>query len=378
LKERMNGRGSMITGKNKTGCRKPGIVYHRTMLMLDGKYTKKIDYDKLPILKPSRHIVLNNEHPEWKFQLHNYLLYYDNRFWCMWSFGPEEEALVGQSILFSTSRDAINWEKPEILAQPQDKGFGYIARGFWIYDNKLFALAAYFTGPGAFGKGKKLSLHAYQWKNKRWQFYGKVFDDTINNFPPDILYNGKWMMTRRDVLMNVYALIGGENSFNEWKSYPVVKQKNRLNFLPDEPFWWKIDNGNIVMFLRDNSGKRKIFRCFSTDNGKTWTHPVKTNFPNATSKFFGLKTSRKYRVFISNANRYMNVLRKQMHLSISMDGNIFTGIARIDIPSDGRATLQYPHAIEYKEDLFIAFSRNKKDIELITVPLERIEKIFNL
>jgi len=40
--------------------------------------------------------------------------------------------------------------------------------------------------------------------------------------------------------------------------------------------------------------------------------------------------------------------------------------------------LQYPHAIEYKEDLFIAFSRNKKDIELITVPLERIEKIFNL
>ncbi|HOL49075.1 MAG TPA: hypothetical protein PLW07_00695, partial [bacterium] len=113
-------------------------------------------------------------------------------------------------------------------------------------------------------------------------------------------------------------------------------------------------------------------------NGKTWTNPVKTNFPNATSKFFGLITSRKFRVFVSNANRNMNILRRQMHLSVSTDGRVFTGIARIDIPTDGKATLQYPHAMEYKGQLLIAFSRNKKIIELITIPLERIEKLFTL
>lgn len=368
----------MNTGRNTTGSNVLSLKYQRTMLVLDGKYVRKLDYEKIPVLKPSRHIVLSNEHPRWKFQLHNYLLYHDNRFWCMWSFGPQEEALIGQCVLFSTSKDAINWETPGILAQPEDKGFGYIARGFWVYNNKLLALAAYFTGPGAFGEGKKLQLHAYIWHYKKWKFAGCVFDNAINNFPPGILPDGNWMMDRRDVLMNVYTLIGGKNSFCEWKSYPVLELKNKFNFLPDEPFWWILEDGNIAMFLRDNSGKRMIFRCFSQDNGKTWTNPVKTNFPNATTKFFGLKTSRNYRVFISNANRNMNVLRRQMHLSITHDGRIFTNIARIDIPTDGKATLQYPHAIEHQNNLLIAFSRNKKMIELLTIPLERIEKLFNL
>lgn len=368
-----------MNSEDKTSAyKKLNLTYKRTMLVLDGKYTKKINYNNLPVIKPSKHIVLSGEHPEWKFQLHNYLLYYNDLFWCMWSFGPEEEAKIGQSILYSTSKDGINWEKPEFLATPAEKGYGYIARGFWVYKNKLLALAAYFTGPGAFGKGKKITLRAYEWKNYKWKFLGKVFDDAINNFPPAMLPDGKWMMTRRDVLMNVYVLKGGEKSFDDWKNYPVVKQKNKFNFLPNEPFWWIQEDGIISMLLRDNSGKRKIFRCFSTDNGKTWTDPVKTNFPNATSKFFGLKTSRKYRILISNANRYMNVLRKQIHLSISMDGRIFTNIARIDIHSDGKSTLQYPHAMEFKENLFIAFSRNKKVIEVIMIPFERIEKIFKL
>ncbi len=366
----------MSTGKNKTGCELT-LKYKRTMLVLDGKYVKKLDCERLPVIRPSRHIVLSDEHPDWKFQLHNYLLYHENLFWCMWSFGPEEEARVGQSVLYSTSRDGINWEKPKILAQPEEKGFGYIARGFWIYKGNLIALAAYFTGPGAFGKGKKLQLHAYKWHYKKWKYIGVVFDDAINNFPPQQLPDGKWMMTRRDVLMNIYALVGGESSFDEWKSYPVVKQKNEFNFLPDEPFWWMQEDGNMSMLLRDNSGKRMIFRCFSQDYGKTWTKPVKTNFPNATTKFFGLKTSRGYRVFISNANRNMDILRKQMHLSVSHDGRVFTKIARIDIPTDNQATLQYPHAIEYNGNLLVAFSRNKRIIELITIPLERIEKLFS-
>ena len=368
----------MITGKGKSGSEKLSVKYQRTILVLDGKYVKKLDYEKLPVLQPSRHIVLSNEHPEWKFQLHNYLIFHENKFWCMWSFGPEEEARIGQSVLYSTSNDGISWEKPEILAQPQDKDYGYIARGFWLYKNEFLALCAYFTGPGAFGKGKKLTLHAYRWKKKKWEYLGVVFHNAINNFPPQLLPDGNWMMTRRDIMMNVSVLIGGQDSFDRWKNYPVVKLKNQFNFLPDEPFWWTLEEGNITMFLRDNSGVRKIFRCFSTDNGKTWTNPVKTNFPNATSKFFGLITSRKFRVFVSNANRNMNILRRQMHLSVSTDGRVFTGIARIDIPTDGKATLQYPHAMEYKGQLLIAFSRNKKIIELITIPIERIEKLFTL
>ncbi|MBC8868651.1 MAG: hypothetical protein H8E44_04505 [Planctomycetes bacterium] len=41
----------------------------------------------------------------------------------------------------------------------------------------------------------------------------------------------------------------------------------------------------------------------------------------------------------------------------------------------GVASLQYPHAIEHDEQLMIAFSRNKKQIELLRVPLDAIDRL---
>ena len=42
----------------------------------------------------------------------------------------------------------------------------------------------------------------------------------------------------------------------------------------------------------------------------------------------------------------------------------------------GVASLQYPHAIEYDEQLWIAFSRNKKQTELLRVPLGEVDALL--
>lgn len=98
-----------------------------------------------------------------------------------------------------------------------------------------------------------------------------------------------------------------------------------------------------------------------------------TNYPNATSKLFTLKTSRGFRVLVSNANPAIG--RREMHLAVSRDGLTFTRLMRLDIPSPRVTTFQYPHVLEHGGCLFIAFSNKKNVTEVLKVTLADVEKV---
>ena len=51
--------------------------------------------------------------------------------------------------------------------------------------------------------------------------------------------------------------------------------------MPEEPCWWLLPDNNIVGAFRDNSHSGRLLRSFSTDNGRSWTPLVRTNFPDA-------------------------------------------------------------------------------------------------
>jgi hypothetical protein len=78
-------------------------------------------------------------------------------------------------------------------------------------------------------------------------------------------------------------------------------------------------------------------------------------------------------LLISNANPAVG--RRELHLSVSTDGDVFTRMARLAIPSDKPSTLQYPQAIEVDGQLFLVFSRNKGAIELLKVPLSQVDAL---
>jgi hypothetical protein len=346
------------------------------ILRLPGSGTDpaKIAYDQLPVIA-GEHAIVCPKDPELVFQLHSYLAHFDGQFWCMWSQGPAVEDEPGQIVRYATSEDGLKWSEPQTLVGPPAEGYAYIARGLWVRDGQLVALYAHFKGKGAFGVNKELRLEASVWDQQRgeWTPKGLVFADAINNFPPTKLPSGEWMTTRRDSRFNVFVLIGGLKGLDDWQSFPVASRRAVAGFSPDEPIWWPQPDGKLTALYRDNGGSGRLFRSSSDDDGRTWTKPAITNFPNATSKLFSLKTSAGDRVLISNANPKIG--RREMYLSVSRDGETFTGMGRLAIPQPRATTLQYPHAIEHDGKLYIAFSQKKMQIEMFVVPLAAIARL---
>lgn len=338
----------------------------------------QIDYASLPVLT-GRHAIVCPYDEQWKFQLHNYLLHRDGLYWCQWSAGPEVEDLPTQEVRYATSSDGLTWSKPRTLTGPPAEGRAYIARGFWEREGELLALAASYRGKGAFGVDKDLKLVAFAWDpaSETWKEQGVVYENAINNFAPQRLASGEWMVTRRDARFNVTMLIGGVKSLSDWRVVPVVdrlKAVRTSQFSPDEPVWWPVADGRLVAAIRDNGGSGRLYRTLSTDQGQTWSAPEITNYPNATSKLFTLLTSRGYRVLISNA--HPKIGRRELHLAVSRDGLTFTRLARLDIPSPRATTFQYPHAIEHEGHLLIAFSNKKAVTEVLRVSLDDIDALL--
>lgn len=356
------------------------------MLELDGgpDDPDAIDFDALPRI-PGRHAMVSDVRDAGgrKVHQHAYLAHFDGRYWAMWSDGPgvrherlSDEAhrdrvpghdQPGTRVSYATSEDGLNWTEPRDLSgPPRREGFGWIARGFWVRDGELLALASHFNAPTYPGEG--LSLEAFVWEEGegQWVAHGTVLDNTLNNFPPKRLPSGQWMMTRRDSERQISMAVGGAESFDEW----TIRSKTKYTAMekPEEPYWYILPDGEtIVGLLRDNTRSGRLLRTFSTDNAKSWTPIVRTDFPDATSKFFVLRTSRGYYAMVSNANPKK---RDPLVLSISRDGLTFTHLFYLV----GGRHVDYPHIIEHDDHLLIAFSGAKQTMEVIRVPLEEIDR----
>ena len=390
-------------------------VLHAAALppMLDlaevGQDPTKIDYAKLPVLKGEHSLVTKgpfdqrgmeavifdladvNDPAKWNFRLHSYLAHFDGKYWAMWSHGRQVEDHPTQHLRYSTSEDGRKWSEPRIIAGPPTRdGFRYISRGLWVRDGKLLALASLDEAYSPEGRvrffGPSLQLHAWEWLPKagEWKPLGKIADRAINNFPPARMPNGEWGMICRGpgYTRDVFMLSGGLESPAAWTRSPIVTVEPADGFRPEEPDWWPLPDGRLLGLFRDNSRSGRFYRAVSTDNGRSWSAPEKTNFPDATSKFFCLRTSRGFYAMVSNANPKG---RNPLCLSISDDGVTFTRMARLPIPvqPEGGAfdaahtsgTVQYPHVIEHDGHLLICYSRQKIGIEVIKVPLTEVERL---
>ncbi len=330
-----------------------------------------------------------------RLNLHNYLMHHEGKFWCIWSDGPKIEDWPTQEIKYSTSRDGLTWGPARSVTGTPEKPFAFIARGLWLRNGELLALGANYRGKGAFGPQteKQLKLQAYNYNpaGESWRFKGTLYENAINNFPPQKLPSGDWILTRRDSRFNVSVLIGGRKSLSDWQTFPVVQTGEVPGFRPDEPIFWSLPDGTLFALFRDNGGSQRLFHSLSRDQGRSWETPKLTNFPNASSKLFSLKTSRGYRVIVLNANP--KVGRRELYLAVSRDGKTFIRLARLDIPSppripqklariarklrSGIASLQYPHVTEQSGHLLIAFSRGKVQTEVFHVSLDDVDALLS-
>ena len=355
-------------------------------LMLAGEWVPahphEIDFDALPRI-PSHHAIVSDVRGAegHRVNQHNYLVHHAGRFWAMWSDGPGESRGVGkvpghdradQHVSFATSEDGLKWSAIENLTGRPDLGYGWIARGFWEREGSLLALASRYEAPGYHGPG--LSLHAFELVSvspPRWRHAGLVFDDAINNFSPKLLPSGEWMMSRRDGATKVHNLVGGVRALGDWTSFPVVVPADSA-FKPEEPNWWVLPDGkNLVSLFRDNGSSGYLFRAFSTDHGRTWTHPVRTNFPDAKSKFSDVRLRDGRTVLVSNPHPKR---RDPLTLAISDDGVVFHTMGWLA----GGRHVDYPHVIEHGDSLYVAFATAKMTVEVLRVRVADLAAIKNV
>ncbi len=372
------------------------IIAAEPSIMLAGPWvppnTHDIDFAALPKV-PSEHVIISDvrakggdpsklDKKSGGVNQHNYLVHHDGRFWAMWSDGPGIEDRVGQRVKFATSADGLIWSTSQYLTpippnsgpdSPHygtrtDKGMRWISRGFWKRDGELLALASLDEAAGFFGPSLELRAFRLQ-SDGSWQDAGVVFDDTINNFPPMKLRTGDWMMSRRPhdyKTSGVHFLVGGVKSISDWQSYPVLGSAAELK--AEEPDWWILPNNTLAAVFRDNRRSGFLYRAFSTDDGRTWSTPVKTNFPDATSKISGLRLRDGRYVLVSNPNPKK---RDPLTLSISDDGLVFTQMLYLV----GGRHIDYPHVIEHGGSLYIAFAGGKQTVELLKVKLSDVDAV---
>ena len=344
----------------------------------------QINFDSLPKV-PGEHVVISDVRDRDGVNQHNYLIYHDGKFWAMWSDGPGVEDEVGQRVKFATSTDGLKWSEPEFMtpAPPNsgedseyygtrsDKGFRWISRGFWLREGELLALASLDEAAGFFGPS--LELHAFRWKSEQqgWEDLGVIYDKAINNFPPKKIPTGEWMTSRRPYdykEKGVYFMVGGAEAIDQWESYPVLGSASEL--AAEEPLWWMLPDSNLMALFRDNRKGGYLYRSFSTDNGRTWSKPVQTDFPDATSKLHGLQLSDGRYVLVSNANPRK---RDPLTLAISDDGMVFHKMGYLI----GGRRVDYPYVMEHGGYLLVAFSGGKQSVELLRIKISDLESIKN-
>ena len=343
----------------------------------------QIDFDHLPEV-PSEYGVVSDVRDAGgtRVNQHNYLVHFDGKFWAMWSDGPGEARApakehrnvtpghdrADQYVSFATSADGLKWSAKGDIAGAPEKGYGWIARGFWVRDGKLLALASRYKAPGYAGEG--LQLHAFEMQPgapAKWKHLGMASDNAMNNFPPKQLATGEWMMSRRDSLRNVYFMVGGTKSFDDWESFPIVNYEN-TELAAEEPHWWTLPDGKIMSMFRDNKGSGYLFRAFSGDNGRTWTTPERTNFPDAKSKFSGLRLQDGRYVIVSNPDPKK---RDPLAVAVSDDGLSFSKMAYLV----GGRKVDYPHVIEHEGNLYVAFASAKQTVEVLKVKLADLDNV---
>ena len=286
-------------------------------------------------------------------------------------------------IRYSRSADGHNWAPPETLAEPSRSKAGLatcIARGIFVNRGRLAALVYERDPKENHAAATRNRLRRYFWSGNRWDFDRVILEDALNNYPPRPIGSRLFMTLRRD-RGKMHTALSEDLSGDDWEVSPLpgLTKAHPMS----EPSWYLDPEGAVHLIFRDRGWSGFLFRSLSCDGGKTWTPPVRTNYPDATSKNFSQRLSNGLYYLINNPSqcprpRVTEKSRDPLGLSFSRDGWSFAypRLLRAGAPDrrfEGHSKdfgFSYPHALEHNDSLWVIYSTNKEDIEVSQFPLE--------
>ena len=327
---------------------------------------------------PGQHVILYRATDDsYKFCHHPNLVVFRDKLHCMWSNGIVGEDLSGQRILFSKSSDGLTWTEPIVLTDHQQGKGICVAAGFHVFEDTL---VAYYTVSGGTNFHPDTALLArtsrdgQSW-NEPLEVTGGFFIAGPRRLPSGrLLLAGDHVGSRRKTERMRLLYTDQPNGLGGWvETHVDLRDMKVFGYTEPAPFLRK--DGTIVMPFRNYSGN--LFASVSTDQGRTWSVPVQTSFPDSTARFatgmLGDGT-----VYLINNPLAKHLDRSLLTIALSRDGVTFDRAMLVrGEPTrrryEGQSKLdgwQYPNAVVWKGHLYIVYSINKEDVGATRIALD--------
>lgn len=311
-----------------------------------------------------------------KFCHHPNLALFKNELYCMWSNGRVDEDAPGQRILYSRSPDGADWTEPVMLTDDRDGEGICVAAGFL---NTPHQLIAYYTATGGTNFHPETALWARTSRDgTTWSDPTRIVSGFFIEGPRQLEGNrlllageavGEARVSQRAQFLSTDAPSGLQN----WETAPIgTYDLNQFGYT--EPSFFRQPDGTVVATLRNNSGF--LYATESTDNGRTWSSPLQTNFPDSTARTSAGNLP-DGTAFLINNPLPEQFDRSLLTIALSRDGHTFDRAFLLrGEPTkrryNGKHKLdgwQYPHALVWHESLYVAYSINKEDVGLTRIAL---------
>ncbi len=347
------------------------------------------------------------------FSHHAYLAYYRGVLFASWDSHARDENSSGQHGVFRySSDDGKTWSDPRPLFPPlaenvpasktkEPKPF-QTSQGFVEIDGRLYAVTNVDKNLGKklyrFNEVSRKRIGLLAREVQTDGTLGEVFwlsetaPEPEPGFPAHSAGN-RSLVTKINAHFkepaNLRQLVFGP------RAHPDSDDDHRMT----EPTpTWRLDSGAWVRLYRDVGGihgktraevevskSRRNYAAFSFDDGKTWTTPTRTNFPDSCARSNTGKLPDGQFYVINNLLPLSPKKggRSLLAISLSRDGLEFdrSVVIRFVAPEqryEGKAKsigYQYPHSVVVGEYLWVIYSVNKEDIEIARIPLSSLDKL---
>ncbi len=314
-----------------------------------------------------------------RFCHHPNLVLRGNTVWCMWSNGRIGEDEPGQRILFSTARVGAlkRWTKPrELAADPTGKG-ACVAAG-WV--NAGEKLVAFYTITGGTNFDPKTALWARSsvdgrsWTEPRRIVPGFYIAAPVPVPGGGLLLSGEHVGASRETGRMVLYRTTQRDGLGGWVASKISPGELKV-FGYTEPAPYVLGDGRVICPFRNYSGW--LYASESRDGGRSWSDPVKTNFPDSLARHAtGRLPGGDF--FLVNNSSSKRLDRSILTIALSQDGRRYDRAFVVkNQPTqkrfEGKHKLdgwQYPHAIVVGKSLLLAYSVNKEDVRMARIPLD--------
>ncbi len=332
---------------------------------------------------------------------HSHIKWWKRMLVATWSNAPRDEDSPGQRVLLRRSADRGKTWTPVVEAFPplpdrvlkngdtifskRSDGVTMNANGYAVVEGRLYLIAECLYLPGQKGLGRLAR------EMKKDGTLGPVFwlyeDPVITTIEGEPFYALIRDELYRDLAGEINSYLERPEVYPSWEflNYSTRPIAEDGHVMCEPTYGWQLADGTWMRLYRDLSRSGYNYSSFSKDDGKTWSVPARTNFPDAPARSNAGVLPDGTVYVISNIRNTGNMKgplfpRDPLSISLSDDGLNFTRVMIISCGAKparfaGRfkdTGFEYPSSVVTGKELFIMYSVNKEDIRVSKIRIRNL------